>query len=260
MFITVSTFNLRYAAADDGINCWNNRSPLVLESIRENAPDVIGFQEVLPQVRAFLQSELPEYTVIGTGRLKDFSDESVSVACRNDTVEIMTAETFWLSGQPDEPGSSFQGCDGWPRIATVVTVIQKSTSKRFRIFNTHLDHLYDEIRLKQAGVLEKVYQNYSKKAQLPSIITGDMNCTPESPVIGMLLHWFPDLLVDLTTPELIDSDFTYHDFFLGREEKKKIDYILVTEQFRHLGSWVDRRGNDGVYLSDHFPVYTKIDF
>ena len=45
---TIGTFNIRYGLADDGINIWDNRKEMVIRSITDKQPDIIGFQEALP--------------------------------------------------------------------------------------------------------------------------------------------------------------------------------------------------------------------
>ena len=43
--IKVFTFNLRVIAEVDGINIFHNRTGRISDTIKEHAPDIIGFQE-----------------------------------------------------------------------------------------------------------------------------------------------------------------------------------------------------------------------
>ena len=51
--------------------------PLILEKIRQEKPDIIGFQEVLPHVAAWLKENLTEYYIAGCGREKDLTGEKL---------------------------------------------------------------------------------------------------------------------------------------------------------------------------------------
>ena len=51
------TFNIRCDFGQDGANNFIYRRPLILEKIRQEKPDIIGFQEVLPHVAAWLKGK-----------------------------------------------------------------------------------------------------------------------------------------------------------------------------------------------------------
>ena len=51
------TFNIRCDFGQDGANNFIYRRPLILEKIRQEKPDIIGFQEVLPHVAAWLNND-----------------------------------------------------------------------------------------------------------------------------------------------------------------------------------------------------------
>lgn len=66
------SFNIRYyKPGADGDNCWENRREAVLKVIREENPDIIGFQEPhRPQVD-FLKINLSDYASLDMGRDAD---------------------------------------------------------------------------------------------------------------------------------------------------------------------------------------------
>ena len=71
MLVNAMTFNIRYDTLDDGANCFEGRKAFIKKFLDREKPDVIGFQEVLPHVRAWLCDNLPDYTVLGMGRNND---------------------------------------------------------------------------------------------------------------------------------------------------------------------------------------------
>ena len=54
------TFNIRCDFGQDGANNFIYRRQLILEKISQETPDIIGFQEVLPHVAAWLNITLPD--------------------------------------------------------------------------------------------------------------------------------------------------------------------------------------------------------
>jgi hypothetical protein len=63
--LRVMTFNIRGSFHDgDGINVWNNRSAVNVETIKRYAPHVIGFQELQSGNLDTYEKELPEYVCV----------------------------------------------------------------------------------------------------------------------------------------------------------------------------------------------------
>ena len=100
------TFNIRCDFGQDGANNFIYRRPLILEKIRQEKPDIIGFQEVLPHVAAWLKENLTEYYIAGCGREKDLTGEAMIIAYRKERFQSVSLETFWLSPTTSAPRSS----------------------------------------------------------------------------------------------------------------------------------------------------------
>ena len=60
----VVTYNIRGDLGVDGKNDFCFRKPLILEKLAKEKPDIVGFQEVLPHVAAWMREALPEYDVV----------------------------------------------------------------------------------------------------------------------------------------------------------------------------------------------------
>ena len=52
------TFNIRYDCERDGRNQFVYRQPLILRAIQEEEPEIIGFQEVMVHMAAWLKENL----------------------------------------------------------------------------------------------------------------------------------------------------------------------------------------------------------
>ncbi|MBQ4580295.1 MAG: endonuclease/exonuclease/phosphatase family protein, partial [Clostridia bacterium] len=114
----VVTFNIRGDFGVDGANDFCHRKPLILKKLAEEQPDIIGFQEVLPHVAAWMREALPAYDIVGCGREAALTGEQMTVAFRRDRFRLIEIKTFWLSPTPYVPGSRFQEQSWCPRTAT----------------------------------------------------------------------------------------------------------------------------------------------
>lgn len=250
--ITVVTYNLRTDAPADGKNAFSNRKAFVKSHFPRCQADLIGFQETLPHMRKWLMEAFPEYEVCGVGRSADLEDESNVIAYRRDRFDLVSLDTFWLSDTPKVPGSRFSTDQSvWPRICTCVTLRDLETGRLFRHYNTHLDH---EGAMAQAQgislVLGRMAADYSAWG-LPVVLTGDFNVTPESPVYRSV-QGFSGCgapLVDVTA----GLGGTYHGYDPA-SISEKIDYIFTNLPCDPGRSLKMEDQENGVYLSDHYPV------
>ena len=248
----IATYNLRCNTKHDQINMFDIRKGLVLDKIMKESPDIIGFQEMLPQMHEFLKRHLTGYTIVGRSRGADYNDEHVDIAFKNDTIELFGLDFFWLSPTPYVPGSRYLVQSPCPRITTSGMFKHKDIATPFRVYNTHLDHVGEPARvLGMTQILDKIARD-NKKIELPVFLTGDMNAVPDSETIRMAANY----LVDITTsiPE------SFHGF--NEKYSGKIDYIFTdteTAKVPHtVKSW--HECTFGVYLSDHDPISAEFIF
>lgn len=241
----IVTFNIRYDCGEDGANNFCFRKAFILEKLRQEQPDIICFQEVLPHVAAWLKEELSEYYVIGCGRSETLEDEQAAVAYRKDSINLIQMETYWLSDTPYIPASRYQGQSICPRIATEAVFEEIAAKRVFRVIDTHLDHEGASAReqgLRQ--IMEKV-ERAGFFAGIPVIVAGDMNAEPDSPEMAVAQEYsYGNAAAGI--------GITYHGY--GRaQDPGCIDYIF-TRGFccERVEKWTDER--DGLFLSDHYPV------
>ena len=57
--LRVMSFNVRYPARTDGPNRWEFRRDLLVETIREKSPDVMGTQELYYEQGQYIVEKLP---------------------------------------------------------------------------------------------------------------------------------------------------------------------------------------------------------
>ena len=247
------SFNLRLDIEWDGINSFTNRFSRVIEVIKNEAPDVIGFQEVTDAMRSRLRNELDGYTMVGCGREKNYHGESMLIAYRTDLFELISCENVWLSATPKIPGSTYGGDQSQcPRMYTSVLLKHEKTEKPFRFINTHLDHVGEQARYLGSMQLVQAISGYDEKF----VLTGDFNATPNSPEIKLITSALSTRNVVDCTKDLCP---TFHNFGrLSKEEMVKIDYIFTDGKCKSAYEVEDTPVN-GQYYSDHFAVCAEIE-
>lgn len=255
--VTVMTFNIRYGTADDGPNAWEARRDLLVATIREAQPDLLGLQEALRMQLDFLAEALPEYREAGVGRDdgKEAGEYS-AILYRAQRLAVEDGGTFWLSDTPESPGSMSWG-NRIPRIATWVRLRDRSTDMSFLAFNTHWDHESQPARERSAELLRRRIATRSGDSLLV-ILTGDFNAGESNPAFRALLQGPPDFRDSYREIHAAADSVGTFNGFTGDRTGEKIDAILVSRGWTVLNSAIDHRSQGGRYPSDHFPVVTSL--
>jgi len=231
--VRVLSYNIHHGQGTDG------RFDLkrLADVITQSRADLIALQEVdrkTTRAKGVDQAaELARLTGMhfAFGKAIDFAggDYGVAVLSR---WPITEAQTHSL---PSSPGHE-------TRVALIVRVRVGFTNRHLRLVNTHLDHTSDSTeRISQAGRINHLLMD---KAGLPSILAGDLNATPDSQPLEILLsRW-----TDATTM----NDRYPQPTWPSSKPHKRIDYVLV----RPASSW---QVNHAAVLekpraSDHRPL------
>ncbi len=258
--IKVMTFNIRFDNPADGINAWPNRIGLVGDYLREESPDIVGFQEALHHQVLDLEKMMPGYARVGTGRDDGLEGGEYSpVFFREDVFDLVNHGQFWLSETPDVPGSIGPGAV-LPRIASWAHLRIKSTGKELFVFNTHYSHVSDEARWLSARIMsERMKQIAGDKAL---IVTGDFNLDIESETYQRLAVLFlnENHLINATETEptyALLQEGTFNGFGFT-EVQPFIDFIFVSPHFQVINSSIDRIKSGDIFISDHWPVVVKL--
>lgn len=241
------TFNIRCDCGADGENNFCYRKPLILKKIEKEKPDIICFQEVMEHVADWLKENLTDYVVAGCGREADLSGEQMTVAFQRDRFNLMKMDTYWMSETPYVPGSRYPEQSPCPRTCTEMVLLEKASGQVFRVINTHLDHVGVLARKRGLEQILKKLEEEPFFPEVPVIITGDFNAEPDGEEIRVIAEHpgFTDITEGIGT--------TWHDY-MRRPDYGQIDYIFAKGAIscEKVEKWTDEE--NGVYLSDHFPV------
>tara|TARA_B110000003_G_scaffold91904_1_gene94058 strand:- start:121 stop:990 length:870 start_codon:yes stop_codon:yes gene_type:complete len=256
--LRVMSFNIRLGVAKDGPNRWELRKDLVVRTIQEFKPDLLGLQEVFPMQEEYLLDNFPEYFYYGRCRLVDPDDgEACSVMFRKDRFDVVEKSTFWLSETQNEPGSKSWD-SSLPRIANLVRLTDKqAVGKKIIFINTHFDHRGKKAREEAAKIIKNRVSILEKGVGV--VITGDFNSGEGSRpyqflVGGDLIDTFRSAHPTRTEEE---STFTA---WKGRLIGNRIDWVLCSPNFRVLSAEIDRTNENGRYPSDHYPVTATLNY
>ncbi len=251
--ITVMSFNIRYTALEDRFNkSWFHRAPLVVEVISEVKPDIIGFQEVNTAHERYLKKHLQGYSFIVAYRTNDILKEGMMIAYRSDRFLSSAEGHFWLSETPEKMSKDWG--TGSYRVAAYTTLTDKATDKIFTVMDTHLDNASKEARAKG---IEVIMQQKEKLGFGTMILMGDMNDTDDSPMYKTATE---NNLVDArkVAASIYDGPgSTWHNYG-AKLNGKRIDYFFISPSISVKNYVVFDKTFDGVYPSDHFPLYINV--
>jgi endonuclease/exonuclease/phosphatase family metal-dependent hydrolase len=253
----VISFNIRYDNSGDGINAWPFRKEMVVQFLENEAPALIGLQEVLWHQYEYIDSSLSGYGSVAAGRNDgERSGEMVPIFYRKELcMEGKSGRgTFWLSPTPEVAGSV-----GWgavlPRIVTWASLTIRSTGEEFFFFNTHFSHMSDSARLMSAKVLRDEVARIAGESRF--VITGDFNMLPGS------LPWnvisgsgaADSFILSAEKPKGEESTFNGFSDLTG---ERRIDYVFVSEGTEVFSYEARRVKMDSLFISDHWPVIVTI--
>ncbi len=216
--------------------------------IADVSPDIIGTQEATPEWIQYLSIGYKDvYSYIGVGRDNGVDEgEYSAIFYRKDKFNVLDSGTFWLSLTPEVPSSNWDSACF--RICTWAVFERKSDGKTFAFLNTHLDHVSEEAQINQAKLVVEKALSFD----IPVIITGDMNVTPNTSVYNTYTDaGYVDTRV---SAPITDYTPTYNGFETITPNSPILDYCFVDGFKAHkFDAYED-------YASDHFAVWTELEF
>ena len=249
--IHIVSANVRcFSPTDLGRQSWFYRAELLLDTVMDAKPDIIGFQEVTRLHYKYLTDCLPDYGSVLQYRDDSLFSEGCPVFYNTVRFDLADKGSFWLS---ETPAVMSRDWGSKCRICSYVILTEKATGKQLVVFNTHLDHVSDEARIKGIGV---VLDKIREFGGLPSVIMGDLNCGEGSETYRAATEHFLD--AKYQTEDTM-TGATYQNF--GKQlERENIDYFMISKTGIRVDSYrVLQNTPGGVYPSDHFPIMMTID-
>lgn len=244
--VRIMSFNVRDGEFD--------REEIVPQVVADYLPDSVGLQECEGTWFLTLKTYLPDYEIVGVGRLTGMPllGESTAIMYRKDKYKAVDWGTFWLSETPNLVSIGWDA--KYHRTCTWIILENLETGEQYAHGNTHLDNQGAEARTKGLDlVLEK-----AASFDMPVVITGDFNFPKGSDLYKQLVSGdFADVSA---LAEKADSGCTAHGYN-GTVNGNPIDFILVNENITDVKSYnIMREKYNDRYVSDHYPIYADMTF
>ena len=270
MELDLMTLNLRYEnKQESGKRAWKNRVVGIVGMLQREKVEILGIQEGQYGQVADLWASLPEFGFEGVGRDDgDKKGEYAGIFYRKDRFEPDTKHrgTIWLSDTPNKPGSKTWG-NTFPRIATWVRLLDRSSGQPFWVVNIHLDHINQPSREKGVQLMIHQLAEMNRDSE-PVVWMGDFNAGEWNPAVRYLADGLPASASSKAFPGLLETfnqlhpkdkeRGTLHFWMSDPNRQWKVDHIFVSKQAKVLEAKVVKSGEP--YLSDHFPVKARVRF
>jgi len=262
--IIVMTCNLRTPKPVDSKtgNGWADRKDFCIETIKNQRPDIIGFQECSKVQFDDLHAAFPDFITYSANGESVLSEDPFEVIFVSPRFSLITAAGYWLSKTPYVPGSKSWDNSKHPRVVNWMRLKDKASGVQLRILNTHFDQRGQVAREHSAEMVANDGKAFPP--DFPQIFTGDLNADGTNKVFEVLKDggWL-DTWATLYGPK--EPGFTAHDFlgdkFVPKDKLAhagKIDWIFCRGNVTPVWSKIIRDKRNEHYPSDHYFVVAEV--
>ena len=256
--VRIGTYNVRYYNGDtsSATNKWEVRKHRLVQSIKDIDFDIFGVQEAMDPQIASLEEMVGD--IYGTAYFRPqtgaTSDSSVGIFYKKSDWILTNVKTFWLGETPDQMVKGDTGEKGkYYRGAICGVLINKTTNARLFFMDSHgclnpePNETYAQIYLDKEAALNT--------GKLPSFFVGDLNTKPETNSSILFRTYWNDTYMSIDESLRGGCEYTYNGF-KNVDGSSRIDYVYyrgsdVTPTYYKC----DNTLYDGLYPSDHWPVY-----
>lgn len=254
---TVATYNLRYDAAGDTGNLWQDRHPHLVQLIKFHRFDIFGTQEGLKHQLEDVKRNLPGFEYIGVGRDDGKEGGEHSAIFYNiDKFEVVKQGDFWLSEDTETPNKGWDAA--LPRICTWGLFKDKHTGFQFFLFNAHFDHVGVTARKESAKLI--IQKAHELGSGTPMIITGDFNVDQQNESYHVLNNSGEVTDAYELSPLKYAPNGTFTGFDINRVTESRIDHIFVSKPFTVARYGILTDSYQGKLPSDHYPVLAELHY
>ena len=249
------SFNIRYDNTSDTINNWNKRRASLASLIQHYDADIVGIQEGLHHQVDYLNNTLNGFSYVGVGRDDgQQKGEYSAIFYNSDKFKVLKTNTFWLSETPEKVSVGWDA--SMERICTYALFENVTSKKQFYVFNTHFDHRGMQARVNSAELIYKKIKEINT-SDLPVILMGDLNLTPDTEPIQFLKKHLTDAM-GISKKPFYGPIGTFNGFDQDRIMENRIDYIFVNNIEVLSYTHIDDRMANNMHISDHLPVLMTI--
>lgn len=253
---SVLSWNIRFDAPNDGPDRWEHRKEDLAALLHYYRPALFGIQEGEYHQVGFLDSSLVDYDWIGVGRDDGRAAGEFSAIFYDRTrFGVVSQGTFWLSETSEVVSVGWDAA--MERICTYGLFTHLASGRKIFCLNTHFDHKGEVARKMSARLIIEKLKALNPDGY-PVILTGDLNCEPDSPPHEILTVSLDDSWEISEKPPFGPAG-TFNGFALDARLDRRIDYILVSGGLAVAScAHLDHRTRAQRFLSDHLPVLVEV--
>ncbi|MFC3888119.1 endonuclease/exonuclease/phosphatase family protein [Salinispirillum marinum] len=252
----IATFNVHYISPNQTKMVWADRRDAVVAALSDMNADLVAFQEMETfiggsgnpenQQLDWVLQHLPEYQAAAVGDPRTYP-ATQPIIYRAERFTPLEQGYFFYSATPDVIYSR-QWNGGHAYFSSWVKFLDRQTEQAFYVLNVHNDYSSRSNRIKTTELIMQRMQPWLQ-SDAPIVVLGDLNAP----------GWFAEVAAirDLGFTLASSAGSTFH-FNRGLHLFPAIDHILFTG-FQQQGDTerLNRR-YDGVWPSDHHPVYISL--
>jgi len=237
--IRVLCYNIHYGQGTDG----HYDIERLAKVINQTRPDLVALQEVDVGVRRSRRVHQARRLAELTGMAVRFGPTQHyegglfgnAVLTRYEILDVLIHPLPYTDSTPQRTT--------YPRGAIAVTV-RTPGGQPLHFISTHFQHNVPEDRVAEAKAINRLFAN--EKDATPTILAGDMNATPPSEPIKILLQQWAAAIEEPPAPSAPAT-----------APRSRIDYIFFrpTDKFRLMSTDVI----DEPVASDHLPVLAELE-
>ncbi len=247
--LKVMTFNIRATTTEsDAHNNWGMRAGACKDMVIDQQPSIVGLQEIVAIQWKYMTAMLSDHGYVGV------ADEDLfnSFIYRPDELEMISDGVFWLS---DTPETSSMSWDGYVRYVHWAVMKVLSSGQKFFYVNTHFG--LTTASRKSAMTLIRKRLKMLNTENLPIVMMADFNTYGTDAIFNDIRD---EMSLTREIAPVTDTVKTYNAW--GNEAKAYLcDHIWISKsikctEYKTVTQWYDGHK----YVSDHYPVYSIIEF
>ena len=282
--LRIASYNMAFCRnTDDFVKTWQPRKDYIMQVLRDYNFDICSAQEPYAFQIRHLQKCAPEYAYVESFVADDvpenFAKRKPNAIIREHVLpnmnnpiwykkakfDVLASGKFWFSKTPDVQSGGWEE-DRWDkeRHCTWAKFKHKSTGKEFYVFSLHLIcHQHQKNHPDSIRVAKLLLQKVNEIAKGNTVfVMGDFNATDKHICLDILNN--SNVLVNsrhIAPQKEIDSDTSFISFEPAKNRNKAIiDHILVSKDVK-VGKFALKNPiYNGVYPSDHLPIYVDVKF
>ena len=248
------------------LNIWNYNEPwprrreLIVDTVREVDPDVVGFQEIRHDgsrnedgrnQAEQIAGRLPDYRFVSRPAQVDVEADRWEGLAIFSRLPLLNSDHIELSRDPADPRDNHQ------RIVLHAEI--DTAAGPLHIYDTHLS-LSREARQRTAREITA----FALRHPAPAVLVGDFNEIPSQEAIGHITReaGFLDAWPALH-PEDPGLTFSADNPYTGTDDSRRIDYVFLrlgdAAHLRACRRVADRPAPDGHHPSDHYGLVVDLE-